>query len=54
MLGEGGGCGQELGPGERVRDVAGVVRLGLRGCAEDFRPYPRSKVKLLMGFKGER
>lgn len=45
------GCGQELGPGERVGDVARVVRLGLRGCAEDFRPYPRSNMKLLRGFK---
>ena len=50
-LGEGCGCGQELGPGERVGAVAGVVRLGLRGCAEDFRPYPRSNMKLLRGFK---
>ena len=34
--------------------MAGVVRLGLRGCAGDFRPYPKSKAKLLRGFKQAR
>lgn len=32
---------------ERLGGVARVVRLGLRGCAEDFRPYPRAAGKLL-------